>query len=143
MVEKLKNLPVYCLKPESGMGRVRTLHRDHILAVGDDVRLTAPAINGSSGTTKDKSTICVKKTEKWTWRDKCDTDGKTIMRVTLKVKSIHATFTQTGWKNSHTLSVVYRLRLLQKRKLSPVNMTYLDSLQMILYQIQQKQEIQI
>ncbi len=38
VVEKLKNLPVYRLKPESGMGSVRTLHRDHILPIGDEVR---------------------------------------------------------------------------------------------------------
>lgn len=40
IVEKLNNLPVYRLKPESGMGSVRTLHRDHLLPVGDDVRLS-------------------------------------------------------------------------------------------------------
>ncbi|KAL1271696.1 hypothetical protein QQF64_030712 [Cirrhinus molitorella] len=42
VVEKLKNLPVYRLKPESGMGNVRTLHRDHLLPVGEDVRLSVP-----------------------------------------------------------------------------------------------------
>ncbi|KAI7797198.1 hypothetical protein IRJ41_020208, partial [Triplophysa rosa] len=40
VVEKLKNLPVYRLKPERGMGSVRTLHRDHILPIRLDVRLT-------------------------------------------------------------------------------------------------------
>ncbi len=43
VVEQLKNLPVYRLKPESGMGNIRTLHRDHILPIGDEVRLLAPA----------------------------------------------------------------------------------------------------
>ncbi|XP_067293892.1 uncharacterized protein [Pseudorasbora parva] len=40
VVEKLKNLPVYRMKPEKGMGSVRTLHRDHLLPVGDHVRLS-------------------------------------------------------------------------------------------------------
>ncbi len=43
VVEQLKNVPVYRLKPESGMGNIRTLHRDHILPIGDEVRLLAPA----------------------------------------------------------------------------------------------------
>ncbi|RXN24314.1 Retrovirus-related Pol polyprotein from transposon 297 [Labeo rohita] len=42
VVEKLKNLPVYRLKPVSGMGNVRTLHRDHLLPVGENVRLSVP-----------------------------------------------------------------------------------------------------
>ncbi|KAA0724940.1 Retrovirus-related Pol polyprotein from transposon 412 [Triplophysa tibetana] len=42
VVEKLKNLPVYRLKPERGMGSVRTLHRDHILPIRLDVRLNVP-----------------------------------------------------------------------------------------------------
>ena len=35
---KLPNLPVYRVQPESGTGVVKTLHRDHLLPVGDLVR---------------------------------------------------------------------------------------------------------
>ncbi len=45
VIEKLKNLPVYRLKPESGMGGVRTLHRDHLLPVGGEVRLSVPEVS--------------------------------------------------------------------------------------------------
>lgn len=39
VMEKLSNLPVYRVKPETGTGSVRTLHRDHLLPIGDRVRL--------------------------------------------------------------------------------------------------------
>ncbi|KAG1932770.1 interleukin-1 receptor accessory protein-like 1-A [Pimephales promelas] len=44
VVERLRNLPVYKLRPETGTGRVRTLHRDHLLPIGDSVRI--PALSG-------------------------------------------------------------------------------------------------
>uniref|UniRef100_A0AAR2M6Q9 Gypsy retrotransposon integrase-like protein 1 n=1 Tax=Pygocentrus nattereri TaxID=42514 RepID=A0AAR2M6Q9_PYGNA len=34
IVGKIPDLPVYRIKPESGMGRVRTIHRDHLLPIG-------------------------------------------------------------------------------------------------------------
>ncbi|RXN14231.1 Retrovirus-related Pol polyprotein from transposon 297 [Labeo rohita] len=40
VVEKFKDLPVYKLRPESGMGGIRTLHRDHLLPIGDEVRFS-------------------------------------------------------------------------------------------------------
>lgn len=39
VVGKLPNLPVYRVKPESGRGIVKTLHRDHLLPVGFLVRI--------------------------------------------------------------------------------------------------------
>ncbi len=33
---------MYRLKPESGMGSVRTLHQDHLLPFGNEVRLSIP-----------------------------------------------------------------------------------------------------
>ena len=39
VVEKLPDLPAYRVKPESGMGKLRTLHRDNILAIGELVRI--------------------------------------------------------------------------------------------------------
>ncbi|RXN17862.1 Retrovirus-related Pol polyprotein from transposon 297 [Labeo rohita] len=39
VLEKLDNLPVYKLKPEKGTGGVRTMHRDHLLPVGEFVRM--------------------------------------------------------------------------------------------------------
>ncbi len=42
VVEQLENLPVYKLKPETGMGGVKTLHRDHLLCIGDQVRFPVP-----------------------------------------------------------------------------------------------------
>ncbi|KAI5627544.1 hypothetical protein C0J50_12903, partial [Silurus asotus] len=42
VVEKLKDVPVYRLTPEFGMGGVRTLHRDHLLPIGENVRLYVP-----------------------------------------------------------------------------------------------------
>lgn len=38
VVEQLPNLPVYRVKPEDGFGRERTLHRDHLLPIGEFVR---------------------------------------------------------------------------------------------------------
>ncbi|KAJ8004186.1 hypothetical protein DPEC_G00156160 [Dallia pectoralis] len=58
VVEKLDNLPVYRLKPDSGVGGVRTLHRDHLLPVGDHVRLTdagEPTRAGASPETRTRS----------------------------------------------------------------------------------------
>lgn len=40
--EKLPNLPVYRLKPETGTGGIRTLHRDHLLPIGEGVRVNLP-----------------------------------------------------------------------------------------------------
>ncbi|RXN30197.1 Retrovirus-related Pol polyprotein from transposon 297 [Labeo rohita] len=45
VVEKLGNLPVYKLTPETGMGTVKTLHRDHLLPIGDQVRLPVPDLD--------------------------------------------------------------------------------------------------
>jgi len=42
VVKKLPDLPVYRLKPERGMGGIRTLHRDHLLTIGESVRLPIP-----------------------------------------------------------------------------------------------------
>ncbi|XP_029968702.1 uncharacterized protein LOC115403829 [Salarias fasciatus] len=39
VVGKMPNLPVYKLRPENGKGSVKTLHRDHILPIGQLVRL--------------------------------------------------------------------------------------------------------
>ncbi|XP_036433704.1 uncharacterized protein LOC118812695 [Colossoma macropomum] len=36
---RISDLPVYRVKPESGLGSVRTLHRDHLLAIGEWVRM--------------------------------------------------------------------------------------------------------
>lgn len=41
IVGKLPNLPVYRVKPQTGQGSVRTLHRDHLLPIGTEVRLPA------------------------------------------------------------------------------------------------------
>lgn len=39
VVDKLPDLPVYRVKPENGMGKLRTIHRDHILPIGSLVRV--------------------------------------------------------------------------------------------------------
>lgn len=39
VVKKLPDLPVYRLKPARGTGVIRTLHRDHLLPIGESVRL--------------------------------------------------------------------------------------------------------
>ena len=39
IVEKLPDLPVYRVRPESGMGKQRTIHRDNILPIGSLVRI--------------------------------------------------------------------------------------------------------
>ena len=39
VVDQLPDLPVYKLKPESGMGKIRTLHRDHLLPIGSLVEI--------------------------------------------------------------------------------------------------------
>lgn len=43
VLEKLENLPVYRVKPEAGKGGVRTLHRDHLLPIGEGVRINLPS----------------------------------------------------------------------------------------------------
>lgn len=40
VVEKLPNLPVYRVRPEGVRGRVKTLHREHLLPIGQLVRVT-------------------------------------------------------------------------------------------------------
>uniref|UniRef100_A0A3Q2NZR7 Integrase catalytic domain-containing protein n=1 Tax=Fundulus heteroclitus TaxID=8078 RepID=A0A3Q2NZR7_FUNHE len=40
IMEKLPDLPVYRVKPESGMGKLRTIHRDNILPIGSLVRIS-------------------------------------------------------------------------------------------------------
>ena len=42
VLEQLSNLPVYKVKPETGTGGVRTLHRDNLLPEGDGVRMYLP-----------------------------------------------------------------------------------------------------
>ena len=37
--QKISNLPVYKLKPESGKGKLKTLHRDKLLPIGESVRI--------------------------------------------------------------------------------------------------------
>ncbi|XP_034560089.1 uncharacterized protein LOC117827597 [Notolabrus celidotus] len=39
ILERLPNLPVYKLKPQNGTGKVKTLHRDNLLPIGDLVRI--------------------------------------------------------------------------------------------------------
>ncbi|XP_035809415.2 uncharacterized protein LOC118471094 [Amphiprion ocellaris] len=39
VVEKLPNLPVYRIRPESGNGCLKTFHRDHLLPIGQLVRM--------------------------------------------------------------------------------------------------------
>ncbi len=38
-VNKYPDLPVYTIRPEGGMGRTRVLHRDHLLPIGQAVRI--------------------------------------------------------------------------------------------------------
>ncbi|XP_037833479.1 uncharacterized protein LOC119617377 [Kryptolebias marmoratus] len=40
IMEKLPDLPVYRVKPESGMGKLRTIHRDNVLPIGSLVRVS-------------------------------------------------------------------------------------------------------
>ncbi|XP_038574937.1 uncharacterized protein LOC119902683 [Micropterus salmoides] len=47
VVGKMPNLPVYKLKPEAGTGGVKTLHRDHILPIGQHVRM--PEVEDEDG----------------------------------------------------------------------------------------------
>ncbi|KAG1952160.1 paraneoplastic antigen Ma1 [Pimephales promelas] len=42
VLEKLDNLPVYRLKSEKETGGVRTMHRDHLLPIGQSVRMPKP-----------------------------------------------------------------------------------------------------
>lgn len=44
VLEKMPNLPVYKVKPEDGKGGAKTLHRDHLLPIGQLVRLPATEI---------------------------------------------------------------------------------------------------
>ncbi len=39
VVGQMPNLPVFRVKPEEGRGRERTIHRDHILPIGQSVRI--------------------------------------------------------------------------------------------------------
>lgn len=42
VVNKYQDLPVYMVKPESGMGHTRVIHRDHLLPIGQTVRTSRP-----------------------------------------------------------------------------------------------------
>ncbi|KAI7814030.1 hypothetical protein IRJ41_006648 [Triplophysa rosa] len=42
VLEKLAHLPVYKLKSEDGKGKIKTLHRDHLLPIGEVVRMSKP-----------------------------------------------------------------------------------------------------
>ncbi len=101
VVEKLKNLPVYRLKPESGMGSVRTLHRDHILPIGDEVRLAAPAQSMDHLAPPETRARSVKRKQ----RNGLGGTSVTLMdnnRVgDSESEEELCYFTQTGWKNSH------------------------------------------
>lgn len=48
VVGKMPNLPVYKLRPENGKGSVKTLHRDHILPIGQLVRLPKAEVDHDS-----------------------------------------------------------------------------------------------
>lgn len=43
VIGQMPNLPVYQVKPEKGMGTVKTIHRDHLLPIGQLVRLPSNA----------------------------------------------------------------------------------------------------
>ncbi|RXN12960.1 paraneoplastic antigen [Labeo rohita] len=47
VVAKLPNVPVYRLKPEGGARREKTLHRDHLLPIGESVRKTRKPVTRS------------------------------------------------------------------------------------------------
>uniref|UniRef100_A0A3P9IZE6 Uncharacterized protein n=1 Tax=Oryzias latipes TaxID=8090 RepID=A0A3P9IZE6_ORYLA len=55
VTDKLPNLPVYQLKKESGSGKVKTVHRDHILHIGQNVRLPVTSEDKNCAKTKPKS----------------------------------------------------------------------------------------
>lgn len=42
VVDKMPNLPVYRVKPLNEKGRLKTLHRDNLLSIGDRVRIPVP-----------------------------------------------------------------------------------------------------
>lgn len=48
VVDKLPDLPVYRVKPENGMGRLGTIHRDHILTIGSLARVVDDRDNPES-----------------------------------------------------------------------------------------------
>lgn len=45
VVGKMPNLPVFQIRKEDGRGKVKTIHRDHILPIGHNVRLPVPSQN--------------------------------------------------------------------------------------------------
>lgn len=70
VLDKLPNLPVYRVRPEVGTGAVKTLHRDHLLSIGQLVRLPytqndapGPSNQGVSTRCKHRSTQNFRRTQ--------------------------------------------------------------------------------
>lgn len=73
VMEKLPNIPVYRVKPETGTGSVRTLHRDHLLPIGDKVRLYLPDERNEVRTTVVTRAKAVERTQReQSAQDCCD-----------------------------------------------------------------------
>lgn len=60
VLKKFPDIPVYKVKPESGMGGIRTLHRDHLLAIGQWVRMFSPPVTVPSNTSPQTRSKAVK-----------------------------------------------------------------------------------
>lgn len=75
--EKLPNLPVYRLKPEAGTGGIRTLHRDHLLPIGESVRVNLPNPRSEVPAERVTRSKTEQKTQKHQMKDK-DMRGKDI-----------------------------------------------------------------
>lgn len=68
--EKLPNLPVYRLKPEAGTGGIRTLHRDHLLPIGESVRVNLPDPRSEVPTQRVTRSKAEQKTQKHQMKNK-------------------------------------------------------------------------
>lgn len=55
VVDKMPNLPVYKVKPEHGRGGVKTIHRDHLLPIGQSVRMLESPSHASPEKTRKHS----------------------------------------------------------------------------------------
>ncbi|KAL0188353.1 hypothetical protein M9458_015452, partial [Cirrhinus mrigala] len=68
--QKLPNLPVFRLKPETGMGGVKTLHRDHLLLIGEGVKINLPDSRNDVPPTRVTRSKTLKRTQKQQMEDK-------------------------------------------------------------------------
>ncbi len=110
VIEKFKDLTVYKLRPESGMDRIRTLHRDHLLPIGDKVRFSKPGDSNQlvqPPVTRAQTVKRRQRKQKWI---RLIVEAKNFRRVRMMISAITAP-QGSATKGRHHLYVPWNLKL--------------------------------